>query len=234
MKWKILLNGDITILKSFSQDTIVTDELSIVEEMGQFIMTCPEFDSLNSVEDVKQKADELIEQINGLTYYLLNSNKTISTNSISWSNNQGGTDSVVFPETVELNISQPQPSTLSINKDGSIIESSPIISIRGFLHEAQNDPKKTKILRLLSYRNLDWVSLYRIYEVIFSEVGTRIFSWVNKSKIKNFKHTSNSVSSIGDAARHGIEKEALPSNPMTLIEAQKIIMLIIEKYLSTK
>jgi hypothetical protein len=72
-----------------------------------------------------------------------------------------------------------------------------------------------------------WGSLYCLYEVIEEDVGSidKIANegWATKTSIKRFKHTANSPSAIGDAARHGKESTTPPARPMELGEARALI-----------
>jgi hypothetical protein len=197
-------------------------------------MTNKEFENLTSVDEVRYLSTEIIELINGIAFLLYAKKGTIFSNSISKQNNQGGNDGFAFPETLILNSSVKQPSISLTNEDGSSYHSSPLSTVQNLLSSAKTNPIKAKIFRLYSTGNLDWVSLYRLFEVVYSDVGKQIYSWINKDTIKNFKHTCNSIDAIGDASRHGLEKEDPPKNPISLIDAQNLVKLIIDKYLEIK
>lgn len=234
MEWKVNLSGDSYLLQCLSSNIIQTGELKIFEDDGHFYLTNKEFENLTSVDEVRNLAKEIIEMINGISFLLFGKKGTIFSNSISKQNDVGGYNQFVFPETVILNLTVNQPSNSSTNEDGSLSYSSPLSLTQNLLLSAKTNSKKATIFRLLSSGNIDWVSLYRLYEVIYSDIGDQIFSWTNKNTIKNFKHTCNSISAIGDDCRHGLEKENPPKNPMSLIEAQNLIKLIINKYLEIK
>src|SRR5699024_4338714 len=100
-----------------------------------------------------------------------------------------------------------------------------------------NDEAVAKVLRLLT-NSLDWVGLYRIYEVIESDIGglDALVStgWATKARVKLFKHTSNSPGAIGDDARHGKESSQPPSQPMHLHEARNLVESLINPWLKSK
>ena len=52
--------------------------------------------------------------------------------------------------------------------------------------------------------------------------------------IRNFKHTSQSVSAVGDDARHGVEVEQPPPNPMPLEEAEAFIEGLLAEWVRAK
>jgi hypothetical protein len=234
MKWKVNLIGDDVVLKSLCSDFNPTKELNIFKEGDQFFMTHKEFEKLTTSDDVRRFSVEIIELINGISFHLNAKKGTISSNSISKLNDQGGNDVFVFAETSIIYLSSNQPTIIITNEDGSTTYSSPLTTIENLLTDAKTNPSKATIFRLFANGNLDWVSLYRLYEVIYSDVGNLIFSWTNKKTIQNFKHTCNSIGAIGDASRHGIEITNPPKKPMTLMDAQNLIKLIIDKYLEKK
>ena len=101
------------------------------------------------------------------------------------------------------------------------------------------DSTVTKALRLFGAKEQhDWVSLYRLYEVIEKDIGgiEKIASkkWATKTSVRLFKHTADSVSAVGDAARHGKESTSPPKNPMILAEARSLIEVILHNWLSSK
>ncbi|MEG4045697.1 hypothetical protein [Microcoleus sp. Pol17_C1] len=62
----------------------------------------------------------------------------------------------------------------------------------------------------------------------------KIEQWITKDKISQFTHTANSQSAIGDDARHGVDKHAPPKEPMSLYEADALIMTLLQKWLQWK
>jgi hypothetical protein len=233
-KWFIQLNGDHELLEWLTSDRESKDDLFIIEDNGSFFMTSQEFEKLNYIEEVKKKSDEFLEMINGIASFLFSTKGRLSSNSISNRNESGGIDCTVYVETCFINISIPPPSIIIENGNGIISKSSPLLSINQILSDACKNANKSKIFRLLAKGNLDWVMLYKLYEVIESEIGDQIFLWVSKTTIKNFKHTCNSVAATGDDCRHGKELTSPPKNPMTLKESQDLINMILDKYLESK
>lgn len=233
-KWFVQLHGDHELLEWLTSDRNSKDDLFIIEDNGNFFMTSLDLEKLNSIEEVKEKSDGILEMINGIASFLFSTKGKLSSNSISNRNESGGIDCTVFAETCFINISIPPPTIIIENGDGTISKSSPLLSINQLLSDASKNVYKSKIFRLLAKGNLDWVMLYKLYEIIESEIGDNIYLWVSKNKIKNFKHTCNSVTATGDDSRHGKELTTPPKIPMTLKESQRFINLIIDRYLGSK
>ena len=75
-----------------------------------------------------------------------------------------------------------------------------------------------RVLCLHGNDKLDWVNLYRIFEIICGDVGgsdaIAASIWASKAAIRRFKHTANSPGAIGDESRHGSERDQPPADPM--------------------
>jgi hypothetical protein len=112
-----------------------------------------------------------------------------------------------------------------------------ILSVR-YVELAQKDASVQKVLRLLSYGPLDWVSMYCILEVIGKDVGglnkIERRGWAEASEIRRFKHTANDPNVIGDTARHGTPPGESPRKPMSFDEAKTLIARNIQAWLEAK
>jgi len=58
--------------------------------------------------------------------------------------------------------------------------------------------------------------------------------WATDKSITRFKRTAQSPEVIGDLARHGIQKDEPPEDPMTVSEAKSFIETILHKWLRSK
>ena len=95
-----------------------------------------------------------------------------------------------------------------------------------------------KVLRIYGSSALTFRDLYIVYEAIEHDAGglksleTR--GWVTKSDIRRFKHTANSVASLGDQARHGAEPTQPPQDPFTLSQARQLIANLARSWIAAK
>jgi hypothetical protein len=98
------------------------------------------------------------------------------------------------------------------------------------------NPVIAKALRLRNSDDLDWVDLYRLYEVIKSDVGRLIhqLGWARHDELQRFSHTANSVAATGDKGRHGVERSRPPSKPVSLSDARELIDRILLAWLAYK
>ena len=99
-----------------------------------------------------------------------------------------------------------------------------------------NDITAAKALRLFS-RDLDWITLYKIYEVIEKDLTKcRMVSngWATKDEIKAFKGSANHPSVSGDDSRHSVLRGPTPQLQLHLADARHLIKRILRQWLHSK
>jgi hypothetical protein len=98
------------------------------------------------------------------------------------------------------------------------------------------EPARTVLKQLA--RPLDWVSLYRIVEVIQTDVGGRSpllqTGWIARSDLTLFTRSANSPAAVGDGARHGRQVGPAPDRPMTCAEARSFVLSLVERWISKR
>src|SRR5208282_6883640 len=103
------------------------------------------------------------------------------------------------------------------------------------------------VLELVSVSDWDsWVGLYRIFEVVESDLGGGAAGrkaivankWATDGKIKRFRFTANSFAELGKDARHGDETATHPPSPapasMPQPEAQALVEAILNGWIKSK
>ncbi|MBD0310580.1 MAG: hypothetical protein ICV80_21520, partial [Microcoleus sp. T1-bin1] len=100
---------------------------------------------------------------------------------------------------------------------------------------AEEDEIVKNVFRQITEFEPNWINLYKVYEIVKKDAGKKkIEQWIIKDKIRQFKHTANSQSAIGDDARHGVDHNDPPKEPMSLSEAKALIMTLLQKWLQWK
>jgi len=236
MKWQIRIIGDAQDLheigKSFSNDNIrITKKLN-----NEYYLFSDEFQIYTNAKDVFDIAGKLLFLINGASRLAFGKNIKITLSDVVKVNDDGTEDIYLF---IQDNIQIVDSVRIRITDNfGNILdEISPADDIPRWVNLGIENKSVAKVLRLFA-KQLDWVGLYRIYEVIENDIGglDNIISkeWVTKSRIKSFKHTSNSPGVTGDNARHGKETLHPPKNPMQLFEARNLVEHLIGQWLISK
>ena len=102
-----------------------------------------------------------------------------------------------------------------------------LVRLRSLIIESENVAKVSRLVQEPDFET--WVGLYRVFEVIFHDVGGSrgLHDWVSERSIARFKRSANHPVAAGDGARHGHSEEEPPSVPMSLPEAQAWVLGII-------
>jgi hypothetical protein len=235
MEWVVRLQGNNSDLQELSK-SLNSAELCITEENDKFLLKSSSFNQLDDANEVKEKAEELLPLICGAARAAFRMRRQLVVDAVIKINDDGTREPINFlSDTV-----YPSSSTnLTITRNnGTVEEIHQADPIPGWINIAQNDDNVAKVLRLMGKGAIDWVGLYRIYDVIEHDVGgiPNIVSngWTSRNQIERFRHTANSVGAIGDLARHGVERTMPPPNPMSFSEAESFINTIIHNWLQTK
>ena len=236
MTWKVRIIGDprdlAELQQSFSSGPISIEST----DNNEYYLISDNFQECANDSEVSEKASKLIAIISGASRIALGGNIPITQSEIV-KVKEDGTESVFmhFHDTLHVRDS----FHLSIIDDaGNVIEEiKPADEVPSWVELGMRDDSVAKVFRLYS-QELDWVGLYRIYEVIENDTGglDALVSkgWARKASIKLFKHTSNSPGAIGDDARHGKESSQPPQKPMFLHEARNLVESLISQWLKSK
>lgn len=235
MNWEIQIDGDPADLRELSK-SLAEDELRIVESNRQYFLESVYFRGLTRREEVISKAIEILQLLTGSVKLELHGRVPIVFAGVASIDDSGKKtlyvdvfDSLDIRDILELEM---RPS------DGTVVKFNPADDVKKWVRIGLSNHKVGKALSLFGIPEHDWVSLYRLYEVMEEDVGgtDKIArrGWATKTSIKLFKHTANSPASVGDASRHGSESTTPPPKPMSLTEARSLIEAIMHRWLSSK
>lgn len=233
MKWEIKINGDAHDLKELSK-SLVDDELRVLEMNGQYFLESNRFKELINSEEVTSLAAEILKVLTGAARLSLGGRTPIHVVNIARVMSDGVrneffpvSDSIYVRDTISVEMS-----------DGTKEVVHPARSVPRWVKLGLNDQNVEKALRLLGTDEHNWVSLYRLYEVIEEDVGGLDWitnnGWATKTSIKRFKHTANSPGTVGDDSRHGKESTTPPPDPMDIGEARALVEVILHNWLRSK
>ena len=126
-----------------------------------------------------------------------------------------------------------RPASFSIKLEGGqdII---PILEFESWRKLAEEDEIVKNVFRQITDFEHNWINLYKVYEIVNKDAGKKKIQQWTKDKIGDFKRTANSQKAIGDDARHGVDDNDPPKEPMSLSEAKALIMTLLQKWLLWK
>jgi hypothetical protein len=230
----VRLKGERFDLEDFPK-LLCSPEVRIVEEDGSFYLESSEFNSLTSVEEVRERGRALIKLINGVTNLNRDNFLGISEDAIIRVEDDGKRHGYLFLEEAITIRTKVSAQLTVIAADGSEKVSTQPSALESLLEVAQ---KYNVVADALSfYRDDTWSSLYKAYEIIRDDVSGKHQiiknGWSVDSDINRFTQTAQSRAAIGDSARHASKKYIPPAQPMTLLEARALIKTILSRWVSS-
>jgi hypothetical protein len=218
-------------------DSMAGCPTSIIREADKFTLRSQSFDALIEPRSVVEKAKDMLAMLSGTARLMLDGRTSMSVGGIYRVREDGGRDYVLIPETGSLQLRGFAPTIIIRRGDGTKNISRPTDGIALLLTLSTTDDAIAKALRLRNEDTLGWVGLYRIYEVIESDIGRSailVNGWASDADIRLFKHSANSVKAAGDQARHGKETHAPPVKPFSLTEARTLVDTLLRAWLAHK
>jgi hypothetical protein len=226
-EWLVQLTGEEVELETVTR-LFNLPELRIIKEDRDYFLQSEDFRPLSDARDVYKCAQKMLPFINGAARLHSVGFKQIAIDVIVQLNEDGTRSSTGFlTATIEVR------SSVELNTRTSPTQPT---SVEEWVTLANTDQKAAKTLRLLGTREQSWAELYKLYEIVHSDVGNKVFEngWATRNKIKLFTHTANSAGAVGDDARHAKEDSAPPPSPMPLLEAQTLIRRLVMRWLRSK
>jgi len=234
MNWEVQLVGDSTDLRTLA-DVLRERSMTVSEEGGEFILRSSDFDGITNTGEVRSRATEIMTSLSGLSRLVLGAHRELSLGAVSMVDT-GGRKHIYLAVEPAVARSSVSPIGIMIQRvDGTVEVHRPGDPVRDWIPLAGKDPAVAKALRLRNSENLGWVELYRLSEVIEAAIGgfpnIVQHGWASASELRSFKHTANSVSAVGDEARHGKESTRQPRKPMKLSQARELVDRILKSWL---
>ena len=216
--------------------SLVDDELRVFERDGLFFLESNRFDELINSEEVASSAADILKVLTGAVRLSLGGRTPLQVTNTARVRPDGERD--VFVIVSDIIHVRDNISVEIARSDGTKEVIHPAHSVPVWIKLGLADQNVAKALKLLGSDEHNWVSLYRLYEIIEEDVGSldKIVNngWVTKKSIKRFKHTANSPGAVGDGARHGKESTMPPSDPMDIGEARALVKVILHNWLRSK
>ncbi len=237
MEWYVEITGDGFDLEELSK-SLNSPDLCITQKGEIFILKSTDFNILKDANEVRTRASEILSLINGATRLVIGKQKPLAMGSVVEVGDDGKRKLFDWVEVAAYG--RYSVSTTIVKANGTVQEQEirQADPIQDWIAIARHDTNVATVLRLFN-KNLDWVNLYRIYEVIESDIGgiNNIIKeeWTTKKTIERFTRTANSPDAIGDQARHGNGGRITPpKDPMTLPEAKSLIETLFHQWLRSK
>lgn len=230
--WSVRLKGHPFDLEDLSAQLRST-AINITAEDGSFYLRSEEFDSLADATKIWLRAGELLERINGAAKIRSPGYQAVEADCVIHVDEAGRHQSAVFAAGTARARARMSAAAF-VTSDGPIAgqdeHPSELNQWLGLLGSTSVD----KALRMYGSRDASWDNLFKIYEVVEQDVGSRKIvegGWASGHELERFSRTANSVDVVGDDARHGRRMGDPPKKPMSLGEAQALVNRILQGWL---
>lgn len=235
MKWEVIVVGDEHDLLQL-QEAFKSPNMNIQRSEDRWILNSTSLDTITDHNEVSEKGQELLDIISGASKLTIGLRTPLTVEYVILRNEDGsGHIFVTVNDTIRI---RDQVSITLTDASGEVVyESRPADQVPTWIEVAQRDAKVSRVLKLLGTKDLDWVNLYRIYEIIKDDIGDLVSSgWTSKTILSRFTGTANSPAIIGDEARHGVPLSEKPMKlpSMSLSEARAFITGVVHNWIATK
>jgi hypothetical protein len=231
-RWSVGVSGDERALNFLCQ-VLEDSDTSIFLDRGSYRIRSARFEDFTDASEVHNAAEALLQELSGLVNLVTNGVGVLLAGGVVDANPPEGQPHYTLVAHAGSFLIRGSPAVLRVNRaDGCVEVDEHTRFVRACADASSRDARAAKVLRLLGQPALDWVGMYRILEVVEDAVGRpTIQSWVGKKRLGLFRHTADSVSAIGDEARHGKERTDPPARPMSKHEARRLTLHVVELWL---
>ena len=239
--WEVDLQGPANALQALARDfTAGKVRVSADATQSKHILQMDSFERCSTDREVTVQTREFLPTLSGALALTLGTAPDLRMGAICRKHDDGRTDYFLEAETGALHAECGVVAAVATvtGPDGKpVVRLQPPSPAVKMVDLALTSPMVAKALRLWWADSADWDGLYRIWEVIENAAGgggsTVAAGWTSNNGRTRFKRTACSVGAAGDKARHGVESEAPPPNPMKLEEGRAYVEDLLRRLLSS-
>lgn len=218
MTWEVRLQGESQSLRRLGELFAAGDPIVEQDADGSYVLKAAAMESVDRA-DATTRAEEVVELLNGVARLI---------------------DPTIAPVRFGEQVRHPvhgnylRAGLLKVGVRVQSIDPANAASLaREYFHLGVRNGAVAEVLRLLSDRQLEWVVLWKISEIIIDDVGGKKGLLANKSQFSSFGAAANRPDVSGDKARHARLPGAPPAHAMTLKEGQTYIRRVVRDWLQS-
>lgn len=241
MNWEVSVQGRDGDLQYLARHFTSPPTVVAQSDSGPvYVLRLDAFNACKDSTEVLKCAERQLVILSGILKLEKSSADTVRAGAVFRRRNGGRDVFVHIRDTWRITMDMGEPVVTVRDAEGNVVSKpevpAPAVRIAALCGV---DPNVEKVMRLVAATDAkSWVGLYRIYEVVESDVGGQALlaqkSWGSTGDRERFKHSANSVTVAGDEARHGKEHRLPPKNPMTLEEAGVYVEQLVRRWLEAK
>jgi hypothetical protein len=233
-KWIVELKGHRFDLEDLP-DLLHGTGLSVEEQGSGWILAPSLFTQWTVKADshhVEIEAHRLVELINGLARCLTHESRGVEIKHVCAIDTNGVRNH--FALITEVLSARAKAYDTVTSSDGRVV-GRPKGAWRHHARVALDNENIGKALQWVSRRPTTWGNLYKAFELVRAygrnEREMIAGRWASRGEISLFRRTANSVGAIGDDARHGVDQEVPPKQPMDLPTAATLVRRLVKAWI---
>jgi len=226
MDWIVQIIGGKYVLKELAK-SLNSSELSVFQEGQDFFLKCSDFNIAKDAKDVFEIAKKFVPILSGATQLELG--HPLRSGNVFRINDDGTREEFGFGWG---KFTLPK---IFMRRSGNGAQVSNIAdNVKIWVKAAKKEEKITEALTLFGSIDLNWVILYKIFEIIGADIQTKIYKkgWGTKAVEKRFTQTAQPHRHAKHSER--LQKWKPHDNLMRFGEAKAFIQTILENWLRTK
>lgn len=242
MKWKVFLNGYLNDLRELCE-FFRSGKICVFKEEERYFLYCDKFENKETGAEVKNLADKLIRNINGITILKKIIHQPIELDFIQMNLKNGKKKNFKYLTAKVVITTKTSANLQGFNKEGKEIIGKPTHNlITEYVAKSLDNEEVNKLFDIILKEKYKWQKLYPILELIQDDLGGKQDEqivkkgWASKKELRRFRDTSNNPDVIGLDSRHIKKRKGKPSKdkPMQLSEAENFINRIANYWLNEK
>lgn len=221
----------------FAVEALKSGPICIVKVDKEYWLKAPRLDVIDDPEMMYNAAEQLISQVNQSLLLLDSGQGLLTVNAVKWLDDNGKEVGIGRADIACRVRIRGCASVNIVQADDSKVP--PELSLsQKCLALIGTDAALARAMRFWSQFEHNGTTLYKIYEIICSDVGgddaVAAAGWTTKVKQSAFRVSVNSANIIGDQARHAGSTSSTPAHTMTLADANGYIRALLSQWIEGK
>jgi len=228
MNWSARLSGHDFDLETLAEAFGVGEPKVSRDADGNYILESAEFDDCATAVEVKERAEGLLLRMNGAARAMDLTFRPVSLD--GYFKNAIGLHAIVVGGTVTA-----RGKAYAAVVTGVTTAPLPAPAASAWTTLAKASTNVDDALRLLSAAELDWVTLYKLFEIVKHDVGganaIAHAGWATNAQLSAFTASANRPDVSGDGARHARLPGGPPKKVLALADARQLVQHLVKSWL---
>jgi hypothetical protein len=235
-RWMVKLIGSDLDLRSLHR-VLSRAQVQVVQEDDTFYFASPDFEAFHDASAVYLKARDALPSLNWAGVYNTSDFKGVRLAEVVEIEVDGNRKVAHMLEAeFIINIGVSAELSTTVSTGSQIVAPRTVTELA--IEMSSEDDAVRRVMRLWSDKPLDWVNLYRIFEIIRYDARTlrsaKAKDLASSKEAKRFTHSADNPEVSGDDSRHGTRKYDPPRDPMTLQQARGFVRRLFETWIRAK